>query len=325
MPLPLPNLDDRTYADLVEEARGLIPTYAQDWTNHNPSDPGITLIELFAYLTEMLLYRLNRVTDANMLAFLKLLNGPGWAPSNQQSLADAVRDTILALRQPDRAITCEDFERLARVADPAVQRARCLSRRDLESGNSLTDSPGHVSVIIVPGGEELTPMPNKDLILKIKNDLEPRRLLATRLHVVGPRYVIIGVRITLALKSDALEPTVRVSAVESLQEFLHPLVGGLDRRGWPFGRSVYVSEVYDRLARLPGVDYVEKTTTNGQSLDELTVDIDPEARLKRNDLGELVAVELQADELVDARIDAANITIQPAAFSLSQFYAPLNP
>src|SRR5690349_4133941 len=53
MPLPLPNLDDRSYTDLVEEARRLIPTYAPEWTNHNPSDPGIMLIELFAYLTEM--------------------------------------------------------------------------------------------------------------------------------------------------------------------------------------------------------------------------------------------------------------------------------
>ena len=60
MPLPLPNLDDRSYTDLVEEARRLIPTYAPEWTNHNPSDPGIMLIELFAYLTEMLIYRLNR-------------------------------------------------------------------------------------------------------------------------------------------------------------------------------------------------------------------------------------------------------------------------
>ena len=75
MPLQLPNLDDRRYADLVEEARALIPTYTPEWTNHNPSDPGITLIELFAFLSEMLLYRLNRVTAANILSFLKLLNG----------------------------------------------------------------------------------------------------------------------------------------------------------------------------------------------------------------------------------------------------------
>jgi len=49
MPLTLPVLDDRSFDDLVAEARALIPALAPEWTNHNPSDPGITLIELFAW------------------------------------------------------------------------------------------------------------------------------------------------------------------------------------------------------------------------------------------------------------------------------------
>ena len=53
MPLVLPNLDDRTYADLVAEALAMIPARAPEWTNFNPTDPGVTLIELFAYLAEM--------------------------------------------------------------------------------------------------------------------------------------------------------------------------------------------------------------------------------------------------------------------------------
>src|ERR1044071_2439456 len=85
MPITLPNLDDRRYADLVEEARSLIPTYAPEWTDHNESDPGITLIELFAYLSEMLIYRLNRVTDANRYAFLKLLD-PTFTPAPTTTL-----------------------------------------------------------------------------------------------------------------------------------------------------------------------------------------------------------------------------------------------
>ena len=77
MPVDLPELDDRTYADLVEEALALVPAQAPEWTNHNPSDPGITLIESFAYLTEMLIYRLNRVSDDNLRAFLRLID-PEW-------------------------------------------------------------------------------------------------------------------------------------------------------------------------------------------------------------------------------------------------------
>ncbi|MCL4298014.1 MAG: type VI secretion system baseplate subunit TssF [Anaerolineae bacterium] len=76
MPIPLLNLDNRTYADLVEEMRALIPRYASDnWTNHNVSDPGITLLELFAWLTEALIYRLNRIPEASQARLLELL-GP---------------------------------------------------------------------------------------------------------------------------------------------------------------------------------------------------------------------------------------------------------
>jgi uncharacterized phage protein gp47/JayE len=71
--IPVPNLDDRTWKDLVDEAIRLIPKYCPEWTNHNPSDPGITLIELFAWLMEMSIYRLNKVTDKNFLAFLDLM------------------------------------------------------------------------------------------------------------------------------------------------------------------------------------------------------------------------------------------------------------
>ena len=74
MPITLPNLDDRRYADLVQEALALIPVYAPEWTNHNAADPGITLIELMAYLTEILIYRLNRVTVENVVTFLNLID-----------------------------------------------------------------------------------------------------------------------------------------------------------------------------------------------------------------------------------------------------------
>nr|MBA2540285.1 putative baseplate assembly protein [Deltaproteobacteria bacterium] len=71
--IPPPKLDDRTFNDIVEEAISMIPRYAPEWTNHNPSDPGITLIELAAWMTDLLIYRLNQVPDKNYVAFLNLL------------------------------------------------------------------------------------------------------------------------------------------------------------------------------------------------------------------------------------------------------------
>jgi predicted phage baseplate assembly protein len=73
MPLPVPNLDDRKFQDILDEARRLIPRYCPEWTDHNLSDPGITLLELFAWMTDMTLYRLNRVPEKNYLKFLDLI------------------------------------------------------------------------------------------------------------------------------------------------------------------------------------------------------------------------------------------------------------
>ena len=73
MPLEPPNLDDRRFADLFEEMRSLIPRYAPEWTDHNLSDPGITMMQLFAWLGEIIIYRLNRVPDRNYIKFLQLI------------------------------------------------------------------------------------------------------------------------------------------------------------------------------------------------------------------------------------------------------------
>jgi predicted phage baseplate assembly protein len=76
MPLPTPILDDRSYLQLRDELVRRIPVYAPEWSDHNASDPGITLIELFAFLGENLLYRFNQIPEATKLAFLRLLQIP---------------------------------------------------------------------------------------------------------------------------------------------------------------------------------------------------------------------------------------------------------
>lgn len=73
MALPAPNLDDRRYPDLVAEAVRMVQQRCPEWTDHNASDPGITLIEAFAFMTDQFLYRLNRVPDRLYVKFLDLL------------------------------------------------------------------------------------------------------------------------------------------------------------------------------------------------------------------------------------------------------------
>ena len=86
MKLPEIQLDDRRFQDLVSEARLKINRACPEWTEHNVSDPGITLIELFAWMTEMTIYRLNRVPDKLHVTLLELLgiqlDGPSSASTD---------------------------------------------------------------------------------------------------------------------------------------------------------------------------------------------------------------------------------------------------
>ncbi|MFF3910203.1 putative baseplate assembly protein [Streptomyces sp. NPDC001848] len=97
MALPSPNLDDRRFQQLVDEAKRYVQQRAPEWTDHNVSDPGVTLIETFAYIVDQLLYRLNRVPDKNYTAFLDLLGIRLFPPA----AAGAEVDFWLSAPQPD--------------------------------------------------------------------------------------------------------------------------------------------------------------------------------------------------------------------------------
>src|SRR5689334_4832334 len=73
MPIVSPQLDDLTFDRTVAELQRRIPVYAPEWTDHNDSDPGIALLQLFAYLAEQVAYRLNRIPDKNRIELLRLL------------------------------------------------------------------------------------------------------------------------------------------------------------------------------------------------------------------------------------------------------------
>ncbi len=81
MALPVPNLDDRRFQDLVDDAKRLVQQRCPEWTDHNVSDPGVTLIETFAWMTDQLLYRLNRVPERHYVKFLELIGVRLFPPS----------------------------------------------------------------------------------------------------------------------------------------------------------------------------------------------------------------------------------------------------
>src|ERR671932_277266 len=87
MPLaPPPTIDSRRYQELLDDALARIPVHNPEWTNFNQSDPGVTIVELFAFLTENLLYRANQIPERNRRKFLSLLGVPLDPPSSAQGL-----------------------------------------------------------------------------------------------------------------------------------------------------------------------------------------------------------------------------------------------
>ena len=87
MPLNVPVIDGRTYDDLRDEALRRIPVHNPAWTNFNASDPGVTLVELFAFMTENLLYRANQIPERNRRKFLSLLGLPLQSAASAKGIA----------------------------------------------------------------------------------------------------------------------------------------------------------------------------------------------------------------------------------------------
>lgn len=322
MPLELPNLDDRTYKDLLEEAIAQIPTYAPEWTNYNPSDPGIVLIEMFAYLTEMQIYRLNRVTDKNLQTFLKLLNGENWTQT--QNLTEEIRQAVVRLRSRYRAVTRQDYERLSTenfnnwLAETGqledlgrIERAYCVVDRNLEKNveeERKQAAPGHVSVVIVPFKETQKNeiQPTEDQRTALWNYLNDHRLLTTRHHVVGPIYVSISADIQVVRRHDALDEELRDRIVQAIEDFLSPLPTS-NSPGWPFGRNVYVSELYELLEQVEGIDYIPDIQLSSQCPPESDRCVAAEPIFNNEE--EKIGLQLYDHHLPAAHLDRQKIQI----------------
>jgi predicted phage baseplate assembly protein len=173
MALPTPNLDDRRFQDLVDDAKRLVQQRCPEWTDHNVSDPGVTLIEAFAYMTDQLLYRLNRVPDRHYVRFLDLIGVRLFPPVAARVpltfyLSAPQPDTVriaagtraaTVRTETDEAIVFTTLEDLAVVAcslshvatsvegSPAVDRAEVLAKGTAFEAFSPVPKPGDTLLI----------------------------------------------------------------------------------------------------------------------------------------------------------------------------------
>jgi predicted phage baseplate assembly protein len=172
---------------------------------------------------------------------------------DEERLADAQARARQSLRARERAVAVEDFVVLAQQAGN-VKRAKALPlTHPMFPGVKV---PGAVTLIIVPDSTAPNPQPSDGLLRTVCEYLESRRLLTTELFVVGPRYVSVAVEATVVTTDSANPAEVKAAVEQALSGYLHPLTGGDDGAGWPFGGPVRYSKVLQRVFDIDGVDSV---------------------------------------------------------------------
>jgi len=198
---------------------------------------------------------------------------------DQESLEEAKMRAARELRAQQRAVTAEDFENLSRAASRAIARVKCnVPEASLERDPNASPlkkrptalSPGTVELLVVPAAFEALRVGDlsklyleEDLRGQLFSYLDRYRLLTTTLHVREPRYLGIKVQAEIVPAEYSLPEVVRARVEESLRHLITPLaLGGPtdnlgpDWEGWPFGRDLYVSEIYSLIQKVPGVKHV---------------------------------------------------------------------
>lgn len=186
MPILLRNLDDRRWQDLVDEGRALIPLYGSEWTDHNAHDPGITLVELFAWLAEMDIYQLNRVTDAIKLKFLALV---GITPEPPKPATVALTEKLQGLTTPIDLPASLEFSGM----DPFGVETRV---RTLRSLSLLPTSLGAVQVKDSHGFHDMTARWRRGLPFGAFGDVPE---IGAELYLGFDRPIVAGQQLSLYL------------------------------------------------------------------------------------------------------------------------------
>jgi hypothetical protein len=125
-----------------------------------------------------------------------------------------------------------------------------------------------ITVIVLPFLPVDAPQASPSLIGRVQAYLNARRVVGTRLLVTGPQYHAVAVRARIQAVRGANPGLVRAAVEQALDAFFDPLSGGPEGQGWPFGRSIYRSEVLQVMDETPDVDHVldlELIDEDGQS------------------------------------------------------------
>jgi hypothetical protein len=282
MQIQFPDLATRTYKDILEEMISTIPKYSEEWTNYNPSDPGIMILETLAWIFDATFYRINMIPEESYINFMTLIAGARGDEVDKQleilkkdpnsdryhieileylkeiegskkrgqknkNIMEMKAVALRFINSKYRAITEEDFRSLAIEAteknhenDPKVKRV------EINKGPE-----GRIDITII--SDQLD---KYDELKKIVKDyLEPRKLLCTKINVTEPDYSPVNIYIEVVCLLNTRQDMTADRIRKNILEFLDPLKGGDDKKGWGYGRPLTVFELYHIVEETEGVDH----------------------------------------------------------------------
>jgi predicted phage baseplate assembly protein len=169
------------------------------------------------------------------------------------------------LRTNTRAVTNKDFECMALEGSPRLARAKCISPGD--STDEQSPPPGVVRLLLVPSvldSDRYIPVEELELPRSVREQvqsyLDERRLLATRLEITTPEYIPVAAAVQIRARRGSIHEQVVANVERKLYQYINPVCGGADGKGWPFGRSLSASEIFAALQGIADVDYIEEVS-----------------------------------------------------------------
>ena len=181
---------------------------------------------------------------------------PSFGGHEAETNEEAINRWPHIIKHRNKAVTTGDFEYLAMEAARNIKKVRCLPCTN-ESGSVET---GHVNLAVYLGdlGEEAFIITKEQVESYIAKRCSATMALPGRIHIIEAvklEYSIYAVVITNDME---LVVPIELDAENKLEEFLDPLEGNIDKKGWEIGEFPHESVFYPLLKSINGVSYVEK-------------------------------------------------------------------
>jgi hypothetical protein len=180
---------------------------------------------------------------------------PARPGADGESLGDTIARAAQEREAPLRAVTLADYEALARTTRGATI-ARVAGRANLYGPLDQLEALGIIALIVVPDMPVPMPRPSAGLLALVRARLNQRRVIGTRVEVIGPTYLQVGVNASVQSVEGQDPAKLQQAVIQALNLYLDPLKGGPGGGGWPFGRDIYKAEILSIIANVPGVDHV---------------------------------------------------------------------